>query len=93
MLRGGVRDGCDDTEAQATLYETQSLFVLFAHLQAVTVQEGFDLALNQDIGLLGSTGDSSGPHVHIECRYSENLAPDWWVIRNNELNPMDVFAL
>ena len=80
-------------KAQNILSPSQHLFVLFAHLQAVTVSEGFDLSLNQDIGLVGSTGDSSGPHVHIEVRYSSELTPEWWAIRGNEVDPMNVFSL
>jgi murein DD-endopeptidase MepM/ murein hydrolase activator NlpD len=38
----------------------------YAHLHRVTVAVGQKLVGRQQIGLLGSTGRSSGPHVHYE---------------------------
>jgi murein DD-endopeptidase MepM/ murein hydrolase activator NlpD len=38
----------------------------YAHLNRTTVAVGQRLAARQQIGLLGSTGRSSGPHVHYE---------------------------
>ncbi len=41
---------------------------LYAHLSQVTVQEGQVVAKGQLIGRVGSTGNSSGPHLHFEIR-------------------------
>jgi murein DD-endopeptidase MepM/ murein hydrolase activator NlpD len=38
----------------------------YAHLHRITVAVGQRLTARQQIGLLGSTGRSSGPHVHYE---------------------------
>ena len=48
--------------------------MMFAHLQmrSVVVEEGQRVQAGQKIGLLGSTGDSSGPHLHFE------IWPDGW---------------
>jgi hypothetical protein len=46
------------------------LFSLFAHLLpgSIAVREGEVVALGQPLGKIGSTGHSSGPHLHLEFR-------------------------
>ena len=41
---------------------------LYAHLQRITVRAGNVLDQGQMLGTLGSTGRSTGPHVHYEVR-------------------------
>jgi murein DD-endopeptidase MepM/ murein hydrolase activator NlpD len=41
---------------------------LYGHLQKVTTKVGTVLEQGQKLGLLGSTGHSTGPHVHYEVR-------------------------
>ena len=41
---------------------------LYGHLQAIDVTPGSSLAQGQQLGLVGSTGRSSGPHLHFELR-------------------------
>jgi murein DD-endopeptidase MepM/ murein hydrolase activator NlpD len=40
----------------------------YAHLSAVLVEENAEVEYGDRIGLLGSTGRSSGPHLHYEVR-------------------------
>ena len=42
---------------------------LYAHLSQVTVRPGQRVSAGTRIGLAGSTGLSSGPHLHFEVRY------------------------
>ena len=46
------------------------LFSLFAHLMpgSIAVREGEVVAMGQPLGRIGSTGHSSGPHLHLEFR-------------------------
>jgi murein DD-endopeptidase MepM/ murein hydrolase activator NlpD len=41
---------------------------LYAHLQAYYVEAGDDIGKGQTIGEMGSTGNSTGPHLHFEIR-------------------------
>ena len=41
---------------------------LYAHQQSLNVQVGQYVTTNTTIGFIGSTGDSTGPHLHFELR-------------------------
>ena len=40
----------------------------YAHCNAINVKEGQTVGHNQVIGEVGSTGMSTGPHLHFEAR-------------------------
>ena len=43
-------------------------YTLYAHLSTITVSAGQSVAAGDKIGEVGSTGNSSGPHLHFEVR-------------------------
>jgi murein DD-endopeptidase MepM/ murein hydrolase activator NlpD len=47
------------------------IVTVYAHLDSISVKVGDVVGYRQLVGKLGSTGRSSGPHVHYEVRYNE----------------------
>ncbi len=46
---------------------------LYAHCSEIFVKEGQIVAQGQEIGAVGSTGNSTGPHLHFEIRVDDRF--------------------
>jgi len=53
---------------------------LYAHMSRVFARCGQGVVQGQTIGLGGSTGNSSGPHLHFEVRYMGGFINPWSVL-------------
>ena len=45
--------------------------VIYAHCNSLYVKQGDQVTQGQEIAEVGSTGNSTGPHLHFEIRISE----------------------
>lgn len=45
--------------------------ILYAHCSEIYVSEGEEIKQGQDVAAVGSTGNSTGPHLHFEIRYDD----------------------
>ena len=48
--------------------EGRKIVSYYAHLSSYTVAKGATVTAGQQIGTMGTTGNSSGPHLHLEVR-------------------------
>ena len=66
------------------LRHPNGLETLYGHLSKINVRHGQQVAAGEVIGLGGSTGNSTGPHLHFECRFLyQPFDPEWILDFNN----------
>jgi LysM repeat protein len=53
---------------------------LYAHMSVVAATCGESVYTGTYIGAIGSTGNSTGPHLHFEVRYMGGFVSPWYVL-------------
>ncbi|MFD3436628.1 peptidoglycan DD-metalloendopeptidase family protein [Streptomyces sp. NPDC058685] len=61
---------------EVVIQHTDGTYSQYAHLSSLTVSAGQNVSGGQQIGLSGSTGNSSGPHLHFEIRTGPSYGSD-----------------
>jgi len=61
--------------------------LIFGHLQNIFAKVGQRLRAGEPIGTVGSTGNSSGPHLHFERRDSGGGTLDPWPLLQGTIKP------
>ena len=65
VILAGVRGGYGNT---VVVYHGLGYSTLYAHLSAISVSAGDEVSSGDRIGSIGSSGLSTGPHLHFELR-------------------------
>lgn len=80
----GVKGGYGNT---IEITHLNGLISRYAHLSALRVKQGQTVNLNHTIGLVGSTGRSTGAHLHLEIRKNnEAINPDRFITAGAKLS-------
>ncbi|MDP8220809.1 MAG: M23 family metallopeptidase [Candidatus Stygibacter frigidus] len=59
-------------------------YTFYGHLDQVFAVTGNFAEKGEVIGTVGSTGFSTGPHLHFSIRYNDNFIDPFQLIKNNE---------
>jgi murein DD-endopeptidase MepM/ murein hydrolase activator NlpD len=65
ILRSGISGGYGN---MVEIQHAEGLVTRYAHMQSVAVGVGDPVTAGTVVGMLGSTGESTGPHLHYEIR-------------------------
>lgn len=65
-------------------YKGQQLYTVYAHMSRVDVTTGQYVETGEQLGLVGNTGNTTGPHLHFEVRLGKNsfqntYNPELWL--------------
>lgn len=82
VLRAGSATGYGNVVMVTHLIDRQVYTTVYAHLDSISVSAGQTVMPGQTVGTLGSTGWSTGPHLHFELHKGE-----WAVGQPNAVDP------
>jgi hypothetical protein len=74
---------------------TYDAFVMYAHLQEMRVRPKDTFAGNAIIGVMGNSGNSDGPHLHLELRFGKvkvGITSLWARVRPGLSSPAYLFS-
>lgn len=53
-------------------FEGKTIYTVYAHMDRIDVEKGQIVKVGDQIGILGMTGNTSGPHIHFEVRIDDD---------------------
>ncbi len=65
-------------------YEGRRIYTVYAHMDRIDVVTGQDVKTGEQLGIIGTTGNTTGPHLHFEVRMEKNsfyttYNPELWL--------------
>ncbi len=82
VLRAGSATGYGNVVMVTHLIDRQVYTTVYAHLDSISVSAGQTVMPGETVGTLGTTGWSTGPHLHFELHKGE-----WAVGQPNAVDP------
>ena len=77
VYAGGISGGYGN---MVMIDHNNGYHTLYAHLDSINVYCGQNVMQGSLIGLAGSTGNSTGPHLHFEIRLNGDFINPWYVL-------------
>ncbi len=87
---GNVNDATDPYGLAVSIrhdfgFQGRPLFTVYAHMSRVDVTVGQHVEAGEQLGRVGDTGKTTGPHLHFEVRlehntYHHTLNPELWLV-------------
>lgn len=86
VIHVGWRGWGNSYGVQVIIDHGRGLKAAYCHLSRTSVRVGQDVTEGTEIGQVGTTGNSTGPHLHVECRQSP------FEYSNRVVNPVAYFG-
>ena len=67
-------------------------YVIYAHLKRIEIADGASVSKGTRLGSLGNTGNSTGPHLHLEVRIS-TAGNETNLFNRQRIDPRHMFTL
>lgn len=62
------------------LSHAEGFSTLYAHMSRLAVEEGQEVEIGQELGIVGQTGNATGPHLHFELMHQGTyLDPEYYL--------------
>lgn len=65
--------------------QIEDVVIIYAHCKQIIVKQGEHVIQGQEIAEVGSTGNSTGPHLHFEIRKEDRLVDPQLVLNIQEM--------
>ncbi len=78
----GVMSGYGNTVMVTHNVNGQTITTLYAHLDSIGVSQGQSVSRGEQVGIMGNTGVSTGPHLHFEVHEG-----GWNAAKSNSVDP------
>ncbi|WP_088032539.1 murein hydrolase activator EnvC family protein [Evansella clarkii] len=82
VIEARYMNGYGNTIMISHVVNGQQLTTLYAHLDSMAVSSGQRVSRGQQIGIMGNTGQSTGPHLHFEVHEG-----GWNGAKSNAVDP------
>ena len=84
-LKGKITRIGEDSRSGKYLFMTHSdgFVTFYCHCSEILVSEGMNINKGETLARVGSTGQSTGPHLHFEIRKDEIRLNPVWVLEND----------
>jgi murein DD-endopeptidase MepM/ murein hydrolase activator NlpD len=86
----GTRKGYRSYGQTVIVDHGRDVYTHYAHMSRISVRRGQNIASGDTIGLVGSTGRSTSPHLHLEVRVGPQAYNPMCYFKSDDLKCVDI---